>query len=82
LPFVKSQDLTSFARPGQSVTYVPGSYLPREHTTGESHKLGGITKAGNAHARWILTEAGRQSQTTKPDPIFSLTLSSALYLQP
>lgn len=31
--------------------------VPREHTTGDSRKLGGITKAGNAHARWILCEA-------------------------
>ena len=31
--------------------------VPREHTSGDSRKLGGITKAGNAHARWILCEA-------------------------
>lgn len=31
--------------------------VPREHTTGGSRHLGSITKAGNAHARWILCEA-------------------------
>jgi transposase len=31
--------------------------VPEEHTTGSNRKLGSITKAGNAHARWILTEA-------------------------
>lgn len=31
--------------------------VPRERTTGTSRHLGGITKAGNAHARWILVEA-------------------------
>ncbi len=30
--------------------------VPREHTSGDSRHLGGITKAGNAHARWILVE--------------------------
>jgi hypothetical protein len=31
--------------------------IPREKTTGNSRRLGSITKAGNAHARWILIEA-------------------------
>jgi transposase len=31
--------------------------VPREASTGDTRKLGGITKAGNAHARWILIEA-------------------------
>ena len=30
--------------------------VPHETTTGDNRKLGGITKAGNAHARWILIE--------------------------
>jgi len=30
--------------------------VPKEHTTGDSRKLGSITKTGNAHARWILAE--------------------------
>lgn len=31
--------------------------VPRQHTTGETRRLGAITKTGNAHARWILIEA-------------------------
>jgi transposase len=30
--------------------------VPKEHTTGDSRKLGSITKTGNGHARWILCE--------------------------
>ena len=30
--------------------------VPKENTTGDTRRLGGITKAGNAHARWILIE--------------------------
>ena len=30
--------------------------VPKEHTTGDSRKLGAITKSGNAHARWMMAE--------------------------
>jgi transposase len=30
--------------------------IPKENSTGTTRRLGSITKAGNAHARWILIE--------------------------
>jgi len=33
--------------------------LPSEHSTGEDLNKGAITKCGNAHVRWILTEAAQ-----------------------
>jgi transposase len=33
--------------------------VPREASTGDSRRLGAITKAGNAQARWILVEAAQ-----------------------
>jgi transposase len=33
--------------------------VPREASTGDSRRLGAITKAGNAQARWILVEASQ-----------------------
>lgn len=48
-------DVRRFTHPRHLMAFL--GLVPREHTTGDSRKLGGITKAGNAHARWILTEA-------------------------
>jgi transposase len=48
-------DVRRFAHPRHVMAFL--GLVPREHTSGDSRKLGGITKAGNAHARWILTEA-------------------------
>jgi len=47
-------DVRRFTHPRQVMAFL--GLVPHEHTTGTSRKLGGITKAGNAHARWILTE--------------------------
>ena len=47
-------DVRRFQHPRHLMAFL--GLVPREHTTGESRKLGGITKAGNAHARWILAE--------------------------
>jgi transposase len=48
-------DLRRFSHPRHLMAFL--GLVPREHTSGETRKLGGITKAGNAHARWILIEA-------------------------
>jgi len=43
-----------FARPRHLMAFL--GLVPQEHTSGDSRKLGGITKTGNAHARWMLGE--------------------------
>lgn len=48
-------DLTRFEHPGQLMAYL--GLVPSEHSSGESIKRGGITKAGNGHARRVLIEA-------------------------
>jgi transposase len=50
-------DLTRFAHPGKLMAYL--GLLPSEHSTGEDVHKGEITKCGNAHVRWILTEAAQ-----------------------
>jgi len=47
-------DIHRFAQPRHLMAFL--GLVPREHTTGDSRKLGGITKSGNAHARWMLAE--------------------------
>ena len=48
-------DVHRFAHPRHVMAFL--GLVPREKTTGDCRRLGGITKAGNAHARWILIEA-------------------------
>jgi transposase len=48
-------DVRRFAHPRHVMAFL--GLVPKENTTGETRRLGGITKAGNAHARWILIEA-------------------------
>ena len=48
-------DVRRFTHPRHVMAFL--GLVPHEHTTGSNRKLGSITKAGNAHARWILTEA-------------------------
>jgi transposase len=48
-------DVRRFHHPRHLMAFL--GLIPKEHTTGESRQLGGITKTGNAHARWILGEA-------------------------
>jgi transposase len=50
-------DLTRFAHPGKLMAYL--GLLPSEHSSGQTISKGAITKAGNAHVRWILTEAAQ-----------------------
>jgi transposase len=48
-------DVRRFEHPRHLMAFL--GLIPREKTTGNSRRLGAITKAGNAHARWILVEA-------------------------
>jgi transposase len=48
-------DVRRFAHPRHLMGFL--GLVPKQDSTGDSPKLGGITKAGNAHARWILIEA-------------------------
>ena len=44
-----------FAHPAQLMAYL--GLVPSENTSSEKRRQGGITKAGNSHARWLLIEA-------------------------
>lgn len=48
-------DVRRFAHPRQPTGFL--GLVPKEETTGETRRLGSITKAGNAQARWCLVEA-------------------------
>ena len=48
-------DVKRFDHPRRLMGFL--GLVPRENTTGQTRRLGSITKAGNAHARWILIEA-------------------------
>jgi len=48
-------DLRRFAHPKHLMGFL--GLVPKQDSTGDNPKLLGITKAGNAHARWILIEA-------------------------
>jgi hypothetical protein len=46
--------------------------VPHEQTTGDSRRLGAITKAGNGHARWMLIETVQSAlQPPKVSPELS-----------
>ena len=47
-------DFSRFANPRQLMAYL--GLVPSEHSSGSSVRRGGITKAGNAHARRVLIE--------------------------
>jgi transposase len=48
-------DVRRFAHPRGLMAYL--GLVPSESSTGDTRRLGAITKAGNAQARWILVEA-------------------------
>ena len=48
-------DIHRFRHPRHLMAFL--GLVPKEKTTGDDRKLSSITKAGNAHARWILIEA-------------------------
>ncbi len=49
-------DITRFESPRQLMKYL--GLVPSEHSSGQSVRRGGITKAGNGHVRRVLIEAG------------------------
>jgi transposase len=51
-------DFTRFERAGKLMAFV--GLVPSEQSTGETRRLGGITKAGNRHVRRLLLEAAWQ----------------------
>jgi len=50
-------DLRRFKSPRQLMSFV--GLVPSEHSSGASRRLGGITKCGNTHARWMLVECAQ-----------------------
>jgi transposase len=48
-------DMTRFTSPRQLMAYI--GLVPSEHSSGNSRRQGGITKAGNGTARRMLIEA-------------------------
>ena len=50
-------DLTRFDTPRQLMSYL--GLTPSEYSSGERRRLGGMTKAGNGHARRVLIEAAK-----------------------
>ena len=48
-------DITRFAKPSQLMAYL--GRVPSEHSSGDTRRQGGITKAGNGAARRMLIEA-------------------------
>ena len=50
-------DLTRFDNPRQLAAFV--GLIPSEYSSGGSRRQGGITKCGNAHARWLLIESAQ-----------------------
>ena len=50
-------DIHRFAHPRQLMAYL--GLVPSEASSGERRRLGGITKAGNGHLRWIINESAQ-----------------------
>jgi transposase len=48
-------DFARFAKAGQLMSYL--GLVPSEHSSGESRRLGSITRSGSRHARRLLVEA-------------------------
>lgn len=48
-------DFSRFAKAGQLMSYL--GLVPSEHSSGETRRLGSITKSGSRHARRLLVEA-------------------------
>jgi len=84
-------DLTRFDHPAQLMGYL--GLLPSEHSSGPKIKKGGITKAGNTHARKTLIESAqayrlparrsktiRKRQNDKPDDIVAISWRAQLRL--
>jgi transposase len=59
-------DYTRFDSPDQMASYI--GLVPATYQSGDSTHHGHITKHGNSHARWMLTEAA-QAVDTHPGPL-------------
>ena len=70
-------DVRRFAHPRGLMAYL--GLVPHELSTGDTRRLGAITKAGNAQARWILIEA---IQHASLPPKVSMHLSARQEGQP
>ncbi len=78
-------DLTRFQNPRQLMAYL--DLVPSEHSSGESVRRGGITKAGNGEARRVMIEAAWKAQVRlcaryrrliaagKPTPVVSAAIA-------
>lgn len=58
-------DIHRFRHPRQLMGYL--GLVPMERSTGNSRRMGAITKAGNAHARWMMIEAAQH--VSKPPKV-------------
>ena len=64
-------DLSRFTSPRQMMSYL--GLVPSEKTSGSKRRVGGITKTGNSHSRWMLIEsASHYSHTAKVSPQLSV----------
>jgi transposase len=54
-------DVRRFAHPRHLMAFL--GLVPKENSTGNTRRLGAITKAGNAQARWCLVEAIQKALT-------------------
>ncbi len=70
-------DFERFARAEQLMSYI--GLVPSESTTGNSRRLGSITKTGSAHARRLLVEAALHYRKT---PALRKTLAERQKDQP
>ena len=50
-------EIHRFGHPRQVMAYL--GLVPTEHTSSDNRRQGGITKCGNAHARWLLIESAQ-----------------------
>lgn len=64
-------DIHRFSHPRHLMAFL--GLVPHEHTTGDTRRIGAITKAGNGHARWMLIETV-QSAFFPPKVTAALTL--------
>jgi transposase len=70
-------DIQRFEHPRDLMAYL--GLVPHEQTTGQTRRLGGITKTGNIHARWMLIET---VQSAFNEPKISAELSKRQEGQP
>jgi transposase len=54
-------EIHRFAHPRQVMAYL--GLVPTENTSSDKRRQGGITKCGNAHARWLLIESAQHYVT-------------------